>query len=99
MEEVDLDLCGDNISLSTDSYSETGVGVNGRVKNKPGGTKRGQTVLIGNLNSARPCAYMHRHELHRKPPGWMVIGNIEVKNLTEDIKPMIRGEVGDRKNL
>ena len=99
MEEVDLDLCGDNISLSTDSYGETGVGVNGRVKNKPGETKIGRTILIGNVNSARLCAYMHRHKLHRKPPGWMVMDNIEVNNILEDIKPMIKGEGGYRKNL
>ena len=79
------------------SYSETGAVITSRFKNKPGGTKIGQTVLIGNENSSRLCAYMHRHEMHSNPPSWMMMGNIDVKNLMEDIKPMNKGEGGDRK--
>ena len=35
--------------------------------------------------------------MHSNPPGWKVMGNIDVKNLMEDIKPMIQEE--DRKQI
>ena len=80
-EEADLDLCGDEIIWATPSYCELGAGVTGRVKNNPGVNKVGQSVLLGNVTHIRQCSYMHRHKLHRKPPGWTVMGNIEVKNI------------------
>ena len=62
-------------------------------------TKIGQTVLIGNVNIYRPYAYMHRHKLHRNPPGLTVMGNIEVNNIMEDLNPIIKGEGRDRNKI
>ena len=99
MEGDDSDLCGDETIRVTDSCGESLSGVTDRVKNKPGVTKIGQTVLIGNVNRYRPYAYMHRHKLHRNPPGLTVMGNIEVNNIMEGLNPIIKVEGRDRNKI
>ena len=92
-EDDNLDLCGENIIWATVLYCEIGAGVTGRSKNKPGVTKGGQTFLHSDDHIMRPCAYIQRHHLNRRPSGWAVMGKIEVNNIMDDIKPTIQGEV------
>ena len=96
-EDPNIDLCDDETIYSIAFYGKAGTGVIGRVKNKPGVTKGGQTVLLSDVNSTTPCEYMHRHKMHRNPPCWTVMGNFEVKNLMEDLNPIIKREVRYRK--
>ena len=96
-QEADLELCGDKTSWSTASYGDAGAGVTGRVKKKSGVTKGGQNVLISNVNHIKKPAYVQRHKLKSKPPGWTVMGNIEMKNIMKDLKTTIKEESRYRK--
>ena len=89
-------LCGENTIWDTASYGEAGSGVTGRLKNNPGVTKGGQTVLLVNLNNISLCAYIRRHKLHSNPPGCTVMGNIELNNHIEGLNPMIQKIGGKR---
>ena len=53
----------------------------GRISNKLGTKKGGQTVLVSDVHHIRLHAYRHRHKLHMKPPGLNVWGKIEVKEI------------------
>ena len=35
---------------------------------------------------------MHRQEIHRNPPSWVVMDKIEVNNIMDDLNPVIQGE-------
>ena len=48
--------------------------------------------MISDVHRMRPRAYIHRHKLHTKPPGWTAAGPLEVKMMTEKILPMVQGE-------
>ena len=98
VEEANLDLCGDGTSWNTTSYGEAGSVLTQKVNNKPVVTKGVQPVLLRDVNYTRPCVYMHIHRLHRKPSGWGSMGKIQVKNLMEDLKPMIQVKGGDKKS-
>ena len=67
-----IDICGDDKSWSTYSYGEAGDRLTGRITNKAGIMKGGQTVLIIDVHCVRPHTYRHIHKLHVKPPGWNV---------------------------
>ena len=88
--DADLDLCGDETSWATASYGEHGAGLVGRIMGKPGVSKGGQTVLISDVHRIRPRAYLHRHKLHEKPPGWTRMGQVEARLILEKIVPMVR---------
>ena len=85
-----LDLCGDETSWATASYGEHGAGLVGRIMGKPGVSKGGQTVLVSDVHRIRPRAYLHRHKLHEKPPGWTRMGQVEARLILEKIVPMVR---------
>ena len=53
-------------------------------------TKGGKTVLLGGVNCISTRTYMHINNLENNPSGWTVMGNIEMKNLMEDINLMIQ---------
>ena len=73
-----LDLCGDETTWGHGGYGEAGSGLCGRITGKPGITKGGQIVILSDVGSVRPHAYMHHHKLHEKPTGWTAMGPIEV---------------------
>ena len=74
-----------------------GAGLTCRIANKSGLTKGGQTVLVSDAHHVRLFAYMHRHKLNVKPPGWNVWGKIEVKEIMEVVKLMVEGEEGGKR--
>ena len=96
---AELDITGDETSWATASPGEAGAGVTGRIMGKPGVSKGGQTVIISDSHRIRPRAYMHRHKLHEKPPGWTAMGPIECKFILDTVKPMCVGEPGEIKKL
>lgn len=59
-----LDLYGDEMSMAHMGYGEAGSGLNSCIYNKPGITRRMQTVLICNAIRKRLRAYLHCHNLH-----------------------------------
>ena len=59
--EAELDLCGDESSYATASFGEKGLGIVGRIQNKPGVSKGGQIVLVSDVHRICPRAYIHRH--------------------------------------
>ena len=93
-EEAELDLCGDETTWGHGGFGEAGSGLIGRILNKPGVTKGGQIVMISDVHRIRPRAYMHRHKLHVKPPGWTQQGPFEVKSLLETLNGIVEGEPG-----
>jgi hypothetical protein len=93
--EAELDLSGDETTWGHGGFGEAGSGLIGRILNKPGITKGGQIVMISDVHRIRPRAYMHRHKLHTKPPGWTQQGPFEVKSLLETLNGLVEGEPGD----
>ena len=93
-EEAQLDLCGYETMWGHGGYGEAGSGLIGQVLNKPGVTEGGQIVMISNVHRIWPRAYMHRHKLHVKPPGWTQQGPFEVKILLETLNGIVKGEPG-----
>ena len=91
-EEAELDLCGDETTWGHGGFGESGSGLIGRIINKPGITKGGQIVMVSDVNRIRPRAYMHRHKLHIKPPGWTQQGPLEVRRLLEKLNGLVHGE-------
>jgi hypothetical protein len=91
-EEAELDLSGDETTWGHGGFGEAGSGLIGRILNKPGVTKGGQIVMISDVHRIRPRAYMHRHKLHVKPPGWTQQGPYEVKSLLETLNGLVQGE-------
>ena len=49
--EADLDQCIDETSWATASPGEKGSGITGRIQNKPGVNKGGQTVVMSDVVS------------------------------------------------
>jgi hypothetical protein len=94
-EEAELDLCGDETTWGHGGFGEAGSGLIGRIINKPGVTKGGQIVMISDVHRIRPRAFLHRHKLHVKPPGWTQQGPFEVKTLLETLNGLVDGEPGD----
>eukprot|EP00957_Ditylum_brightwellii_P203111 15333256-Ditylum_brightwellii.AAC.1 len=60
----------DKTTLGHNGYGEPGSGIFERVRDKPGVSKGGQIMLLSEISRVRPCAYLHRHKLHKLPPGW-----------------------------
>jgi hypothetical protein len=89
---AELDLCGDETTWGHGGFGEAGSGLVGRIMGKPGISKGGQIVMISDVNRIRPRAYVHRHKLHTKPPGWTTQGPSEVRKIMEMITPMVVGE-------
>ena len=90
-------MCGYNNSWDNASYSDPGSDVTGSDNKNHGVTKVGQPVLLSDVNSIGTCSYIHIHKLHINKPSWKVMGNIDMNNLLEHIKPMIQGEGRYRK--
>jgi hypothetical protein len=86
------DLTGDETSWGHGGYGETGSGICKKLKGKPGISKGGQTVIVSDLDWIRPRAYVHRHNLHVKPAGFTVMGQVEVKMIMDKLAPMVEGE-------
>jgi hypothetical protein len=63
-----------------------------RIMGKPGISKGGQIVMISDVYGIRPCAYVHCHKLHTKPPGWTTRGPSKVRKIMEMITPMVKGQ-------
>ena len=89
---AELDLCGDETTWGHGGFGEAGSGLVGRIMGKPGISKGGQIVMISDVNRIRPRAYVHRHKLHTKPPGWTTQGPSEVRKIMEMITPMVEGQ-------
>jgi hypothetical protein len=89
---AELDLCGDETTWGHGGFGEAGSGLVGRIMGKPGISKGGQIVMISDVNRIRPRAYVHRHKLHTKAPGWTTQGPFEVRMIMEMITPMIEGQ-------
>lgn len=53
---------------------------------KPGISKGGQTVIIGDVDHLHPRAYIHHH---KKPRCWTKQGPFEVKCILDDVKNMV----------
>jgi hypothetical protein len=100
-EEAELDLCGDETTWGHGGFGEAGSGLIGRILNKPGVTKGGQIVMISDVHRIRPRAFMHRHKLHTKPPGWTQQGPFELKSLLEKLNGLVEGEpsAGGRRQI
>ena len=69
----------------------------GRISNKLGTKKGGQTVLVSDVHLIRPRAYWHIHKLHVKSPGWNVWVKIELKEIIEVLKLMVEGDEWDER--
>jgi hypothetical protein len=91
-EETKLDLCGNETMWGHGGYGKAGSGLIGQILNKPGVAKGSQIVMIGNVHRIWPWAYMHRHKLYVKPPGWTQQGPFEVKSLLETLNRIVQGE-------
>jgi hypothetical protein len=89
--KAELDICGDETTWAHGGYGEKGSGITGRVKNKPI-SKGGQVVIVSDVHRVRPRAYLHRHKVHTKPPGWTAMGPLEVHMILEKLRPMCVGE-------
>jgi hypothetical protein len=89
---AELDLCADKTTWGHGGFGEAGTGLVGRSLGKPRIPKGGQIVMVSNVNQIRPGAYIHRHKLHAKPPGWTTRGPSEVRKIMEMITPMIEGQ-------
>ena len=85
------DQCGDETTWGHGGFGEAGSGLVGRIVGKPGVSKGGQLVLVSDVSCCHPRAYVHRHKLHFRPDGY-VEGPNEVRLLTENIIPQVRGE-------
>jgi len=96
---AELDMCGDETTWGHEGFGEAGSGLTGRIMGKPGVTKGGQIVVVSDVGRIRPRAYIHRHKLHHKPPGWTAMGPLEVKLIMEKILPMVEGEAGTAQKL
>jgi hypothetical protein len=94
-EEAELDLCGDETLWGHGGFGEAGSGFIGQIINKPGVTKGGQIVMISDVHCIRPCAYMHHHKLHIKPPGWTQQGPFKVKSVFDKLNGLVEGELFD----
>ena len=55
----------------------------------PGVLKRGQIVMVSDVNRMRPRAYLHQHKLHEKPTGWTASGPLEVRRIKEKVSRMV----------
>ena len=75
---AELDQCGDEMTWKFMGYGESGVVY--RIVGKPGVTKGGQVAISVDASRCRPRAYVHRHKLHPKPPGFTKQGPNEGKN-------------------
>jgi hypothetical protein len=95
-EKADDDLCGDETTISVNSYGESGCDLIKRVKGKPGVTKGAQIVLVSDVHRNRVRAYFHRHNAHAKIPGVTTQGNLEVRRVMEGILPLVKGELQGR---
>ena len=71
---IELDLCGDETTWTTISFGEQGVGMVGRIVDKPGVSEGGQTVLLLDVHQICPCVYLHTHRVHEKPARWTHVG-------------------------
>jgi len=89
---AELDLCGDETTWGHGGYGEAGSGLVGRILGKPGVTKGGQIVLVSDVHRIRPRAFLHRHKLHVKPPGWTAMGPLEARRIMEQLGSMTLGE-------
>jgi hypothetical protein len=89
---AELDLCGDKTTWGHGGFGEAGSGLVGRIMGKPGISKGGQIVMISNVNWIWPRAYVHRHKLHTRLPGWTAQGPSEVRKTMEMITPMAGGQ-------
>ena len=94
----ELHLCGDDSRCATASYFDTWAGVTDVIENKPDVKKAVQTIMIGCANSNRPCAYIQIHKLQKNLTGWTVMGQIEVNNLMDQLKPMVEREYYNEKS-
>lgn len=96
---AELDQTGDETTWGHGGFGESGSGLVGRIVGKPGVTKGGQIVLVSDVHRIRPRAYIHRHTCYEKPPGWTVMGQLEVRMLMEKIGSMVLGEDSTKKKI
>ena len=78
-----LDLVGDESSFAHQGYGEAGAGNVFTVLNKPSVSKGMQSVIVTDVEYLRPRAYLHRHKLNKKFPGFGPPGPNEVRQLWE----------------
>ena len=89
--EADLDLCGDETSWAHAGYCETETGVTSKIKNKPGVSKGGQTVVVSDVSRNRLRAYVHCHKMIDLLDGVTAKGQAEVINIAQKIEKMVIG--------
>ena len=91
-QEADLDLCGDETTWAHMGFGESGTGLLGRILNKPGVTKGGQTVIVCDVHRNRPRAFLHRHKCHAQYPDFGGdSGPQEVRRLlSTKVQPLVR---------
>jgi len=82
---ADKDACVDE---TTWAFSGMGGAASGRVHNKPGVTKGGQTVMLFDVGRRYPRAYFHRHGLVQKNDGFSMQGPNELYELLQQVKDL-----------
>ncbi len=85
--KADDDACVDE---TTWSFSGMGGEASGQIKNKPGVTKGGQTVMIHDVRRRYPRAYFHRHALVKKIDGFTQQGPNELYELLQQVSKLTR---------
>ena len=90
--------CSLDICIDETTWAHMGFGgcVLYRVKGKPGVTKGGQVVMA--YWGKYPLAYVHRHSLQPRPPGFSAQGPSEMFHLFNILNPLVVGNEKDAKD-
>ena len=73
-------------------FGEKGIGLTGRITGKPDIRKGVQIVNKSGVSRIQPGFYVHRHKIHKHPPGFGKEGPNEARMLCEKITPLLVGE-------
>ena len=90
---AEMDLSGDETSWAHGGFGESGAGVIGRIMNKPGVSKGGQTCIVSATHRIRPYWYQHRHRFTPRygGGGFNAEGPAEVRTCLDSLEKHVVG--------
>ena len=88
----ELDITGDETTWGFQGFGEKDAKIVGRINNKPGITKGGQTVLVSASKRIRPYWYQHRHRYTKRyGKGFTCEGPSEVRTAIDALEKHVIG--------